>query len=1354
MAKIIPKLNLNRTPQTVDNYSLIAAKNIKLNKDNSFSRDTGIEKINLDSTEGLVGCISYNTKLYLFYNTNIIKEYDEVANSERTIDCAWKYSGGIIDGKVIVNLKGETLLVINEYKEDDSNPLNVPIKTINIDKCSSTDDESIYTQTPKIQLFDLIHVRDYTEPIQAGVYTFFGRYEIKEGFYSNWFPVSRPLYAGQKKLVNTIQGSVEYVDENVNCGVSFVFDVIRPDNNIIINNYKYLQIGFILKTDAGEVARSWKKFPINVKTIYFDNKKEYIQEININDFFKPIYNNYNVKNLTTFKHKTYISNYIETNANPDLERFAKQINISIKNVDLQKQQTEIYDNKVVSVKQLPVIIDDTLVTKEVITKLGDVSFNDYFKDYYLSQNKIVDNFINHTGLLRIVSNPIGKVNTEELIQLITNSAKTFGTIRRETIEGKMLSVILKKIHDKTFKDENNKKYFPTEIPANEFSAFYGFFSKDFVSNNIAFYTNLYYVNSLQLHFPDSSESLDLIANYKGEANDSNNYSDYTANSHKLTNGYGEKGLFTTDVNKLIIDILHNHIVGITTNNEVIIKIKREDGIRYYTLETLELCFHYTNLVGNGRIREETTAQNEICYAGDYNTNYGIDFRKTELKITPNSNLFFNFTNLIKTNITTLIPEQDYNFYIHFVKNTGETTNGYYITTKKIALIPDNRNAILNHHCFYPQFINGLSTEDKSLLAKEGYLYYFISCIKNNTTIECTGYQCLEFDLLLNRSDKVNVTSLNESNIEKSSGYYVDDTGESKETLKYFGSGGYLISDAHHQDPAFIINNYNLHEKELSLTKVTPYTSIQNSIDLSPQKLNCLGYLCYYRKPIDKDTTRYISGGEIYTKSVSSDTLDLSLIYGSVPIIATDDITIYSNYNLNFLRLSVSIQEQIRMYQESANDDTQHKELTKYINSISLKDLYLLPSTYKDYTTYNYFNYNPDNNKYKFDNTIRSSSLRGDEANTFILTFDSTDYYNVPTNKGIVIKLAGIGDTMLVHTQDSIFEFNGKPSIASDSAAQIVETDIFDSGITEVIPSEYGLAGLQHKKHALVTPFGYVFWDAQINTIYYYAGKGQIAPISDSIRKVLDGFNPNNVNLSYDYINDRFFINFVNSNKQSINLSYNIKAKAFVSFHDFAYDYSVNTKNKTYYIKNNIIGVISNTKSYLDFYKKSAYVIHKDEKENQGIYSYIDILINTEYEKIKTLDSITWICSGVGDLQKTPTEYDNLAEDVSDNPYPGNRMIIYTDTCVSNPIILQSSTLCTIKDYTKGDYKSPVYNLGKFTVNYFRNVKLGTNVEQTLMYGKYFGVRIFFDTNAHTNNFDDFKLENIELLYTLENYGKI
>jgi hypothetical protein len=738
------------------------------------------------------------------------------------------------------------------------------------------------------------------------------------------------------------------------------------------------------------------------------------------------------------------------------------------------------------------------------------------------------------------------------------------------------------------------------------------------------------------------------------------------------------------------------------------------------------------------------------------------WRYQELNLKPNNNLFNNQTNLVKTNITTFIPEQNYHFYLHFVKNSGEITNGYFITTKTIN-VSQNIDAIKTHNVFYPSITNNLTVEDQINLRALGYDYYFISVIKNNTVIECTNQQCLEFDLLLNRSDKVDVINVDiDGNRVVEKGYYMDDTGNTFVTtnidkdLNYFGSGGYLVyNDDINSVYSFIKNEYGLYEKNLNLTKLTPYTSINDSINKSYSYFNCLGYLVHYRKPNVDDLTKYVSGATIFTKTIKDQIIQLEEIKESIPITRTEEIIIYSNYNLNFLRLNVSIQEQIRMYEDGEDNK---REFTKFINSLNLKDLYSLSSSYKDYTTYIYNNYNPINSKYIFDNTIRASKLIGDEANNYIVTFNALDYYNVPTNKGSVIKLAGIGDTLLVHTQDSIFEFSGKPSIASDSAAQIVETDIFDSGITEVIPSEYGMAGLQHKTHSIITPFGYVFWDAQINIIYYYAGKGQIAPISDSIRKILDTLNPSLARFSYDYANDRFFINLLNNTtNKEITLSYNVKAKAFVSFHDFHYNYSVNTKNKTYYIRksseeNYKIGLLTpNNRSYEDFYNPSAYIIHGDA-ERENIHSYVDILVNDNYEKIKTLDSISWICSIKQDLNLNPSEKDNLAEDVSENLYPGNKLIIYSDSCVSDIITIHNDSLKDIKDYTKGDYKKPVYNLGKFTLNYFRNTK-HTN-EQSLIYGKYFVIRLFFDANSHTNQFDDFKLENIELLYTLENYGKI
>ena len=1374
MAKIIPKLNLNLTPQQVDNYSLVSAKNIKLNKDNSFSKDDAISKIDLGlgNSVNILGCISSNTKLYLFVNHNRkdkIYEYDEDTTQITQIKCGWKYSGGIIDGKTIVNLRGETLLLINEYFDEDEPTIQVPVKIINLAKCKADDDESIYTQTPKIRLFDLIHTRDYAEPIQSGVYTFFGRYEITDGFYTNWFPVSKPLYAGQRKLVNTIQGSIEYINEDVNCGKSFVFSVNRPSINPsdknAVNNYKYLQIGFILKTDGGEVARTWKKFPVNITEIYFDNKKQYIKEIDINEFFKPIYNNYNVKNLINFKHKTYISNYIETNANPNLESFGKKFLVDIANVDISAESNKLYNGKEITIT--PTLINTYEHGGEskqidVITHLSDETFADTFETAYLNKPIITNSIIKDSNLLVIEADSESYKNNLNKVSFSYYNQGTQGVDCITSFNYAMVNLLneTRDSFDKSTNSEDDYNWQPNGI--ND-SVIYNVLKLQQPSQTAGATTKqtdgkLWYLNKLQLYVGiQNNEIIDLIELKKSS------YTTTTVNYNNKT------GIYTDNINGLIIELLKPYIYGITDdNNDLIIKITTNGVTKYYRFSECMLSVKYTYFNLDTTLEYKSSNNSYDAYVLINNKYY----YSQDLYISANPNLFNVLTNLVKTNITTLIPEQVYNFYVHFIKDTGETTNGYYITSKKIVYDDNTADAIKNHNCFYPQIQNQLTDSDKNILKSLGYTCYYITAIKNNTTIECTDNQCLEYDLLLNRSDNVSVNICDNGTINVENGRYVDDNVDNND-LNYFGSGGYLIWDSNQShDFAFIHSAYSLFEKNLKLNRITPYASIDESINYSYIYFNCLGYIVYYRKPTYEDTKRYISGGTVYNKTNKNGTIGLIAREDSIPFVTTAEKIIYSNYNLNYIRLSVSIQEQIRIY--GTNDDSK-KELIKFVNSLQLKDLYLLSSTYKDYTTYDYTNYNPQDSIYKFNNTIRASALRGDEDNTNILVFKAEDYYNVPTNKGIVVKLAGIGDTMLVHTKDSIFEFSGKPSLSSDSSAQIVETDIFDSGIVEVIPSEYGLAGLDKKHHGIVAPFGYIFWDAKVNTIYYYAGKGQLAPISDPIRKVLTTFNPTNIALSYDYYNDRFFVCFTSidattQTASTMTLSYNVKAKAFVSFHDTRYLYSVNTKNKTYFISTNgsynIIGTLDTATTYKQSssYKNSSgfYAICKNAipNHNDTYESYIDIIVNNDYEKIKTLDAVTWICGAPRIETASITEdYYNLAEDVSDTPYPGNKMIIYSDSCRSSLITLHNENTKTYKDYTKGDYKLPVYNLGKFTLNYFRNTKFNNqpNTEQSLIYGKYFIIRIFFDKVYKENSTDclnDFKLENIELLYTLNNYGQM
>ena len=81
MAKIVPKLDLNKTPQLADNLSLVFAKNIKLDKYGIIEGDSSVnsildtdkvkELLNLSASKsydiGFVGqIVGINSKVYFF----------------------------------------------------------------------------------------------------------------------------------------------------------------------------------------------------------------------------------------------------------------------------------------------------------------------------------------------------------------------------------------------------------------------------------------------------------------------------------------------------------------------------------------------------------------------------------------------------------------------------------------------------------------------------------------------------------------------------------------------------------------------------------------------------------------------------------------------------------------------------------------------------------------------------------------------------------------------------------------------------------------------------------------------------------------------------------------------------------------------------------------------------------------------------------------------------------------------------------------------------------------------------------------------------------------------------------------
>ena len=79
----------------------------------------------------------------------------------------------------------------------------------------------------------------------------------------------------------------------------------------------------------------------------------------------------------------------------------------------------------------------------------------------------------------------------------------------------------------------------------------------------------------------------------------------------------------------------------------------------------------------------------------------------------------NIDNLIR--YTTLIPYQHYKFYIHFVKDNGEVTNGYYCSGINAGeIVPDYKSTCNN--IIYPVFSN--------ITIPKGYVGCFFSIFHN------------------------------------------------------------------------------------------------------------------------------------------------------------------------------------------------------------------------------------------------------------------------------------------------------------------------------------------------------------------------------------------------------------------------------------------------------------------------------------------------------------------------------------------------------------------------------------------------------------------------------------------------
>lgn len=1377
----------------------------------------------------------------LFPNINDrikIFEYDEVENTFKIVKCAWKYSGGKINGCVFRNNTGKSILTICEYDFDDETT-NIPIKHINLSDCRETDDESIYTQNPNIPITNLILAGEYSSVIPSGVYQFFIRYKINDYFYTSWFPCSKECFAGTKKKVSTIQGELKYIDKHTDSDNSFIFNVehLYPQFNSI---YKKFQIGFILsKDDNAIVAREWKEFNFDVESIYFDYFADDLKDVNIDDMLETTYELFNVENCVNYKNKLYISNYSETDFNPNLKNLAKDIRVKINVHDIGTQISgDFFDNeKLISTN------DDGN-----FDYIGTETYNNHIKNKWAKSPYFLLSHISEASDARGYFNSIPLEESEHHHVENSNVLPTDDSLahRYSTEDGTIYEGWLNSKHLSQYINNYNKAcVLSIYIKVN--NQWIDVLDADYRStHNVAWQDN--YIIRTNNNESSVINGCDTVLR--------NNIAYYNKTENKwYINSYSDNQYYPISEYYVVYSVLTNT----RKEHKVISNIRPTHGHNNYY--TPEFDFVYTR-------KTIYILKRTLVFDSSFITSYASD-----KKLYP-----------------TLMPFTKYNFYVHYVKANGVITNGYLINSNPIYIdryckkeklgtvtgntvviggvthninefheidivanesftdinvtddlfIHNNNDGTVSYYkrgdpinfreedniILYPSFSN--------IEKPNGYVGCFITAAKvGNNVCQLFNVEhktlsngdilykadCLELDTMI-------YTKFNNLCIYNSSGQEITNEGKyfdsgNTEDINYFGEPGSVTwitdevaqTDSNDHDIFWLVIKTN--ETIKRLIKYTPYIPFDtNNVSYNSYiDITNLGFVCFVKKliksTITSNTGIYVSGTDVYEitrneNSESNATLVLQETNDEnnfMLLRSNDEIRIKSNFNLEYISLSTDITPRPKTLHPT--DEESVTRLVNLVDSLTSSYIYEFNSWYKEYTRKHYEVYT-DEKQTRFDNTIRSSRIINDEEyNTF--KFDATDYYNVPTLRGIIKNLISVANTIYVHCEHSLFKFTDNKTIdAQDEQVVLQENDIFNSGISEVFDAQYGYAGLKNREQSLITYNSYVFYDAVAKIIYAFGGEQQIGNISEPIKKLIKAIEPTDVQFVGDELHNRFFVNLINESG-NVCLSFNFGSKSFIAVHDITFKSGFHTRRHTYFVHDNMyngdkIGwsiyritdtIDGNFIAYQNCYEPS--LIQIADCDNvllnpvKSVNACVDVIINTEYEKIKQLDYISWICSEI-------LEYGNdenlVAEEVLNRKYPGTKLRIYSDSTQSDLFeLLKSDGNAKISNEERnvnGNYEpSPnpnswqytQYNCGVWSMNYFRDIlntgdifhykasknkitggsghSETTNLtpktqrenltqENSLIYGKYFVLRFIFNNK-------NFKLENVML--KMNDYGK-
>ena len=1433
--KVKPNLYLNMSPQTTEEGGLAFARNMKLDDDGNLVSDYGYDNISSMADYNIVGhIVGLDNKIYFFCATEeddywtdeVIVEYDEIAKTKEELTTKWTYNGGEIDGYVSTNQSGENILTVAEYKEG----AKIPLKHINL-SYGDVEDESVYCQAPVCPTANLVLVDTYVKTIPNGVYVFFIRYKIRKDVYTNWFLCSRPIFGGTSEKITTLQGGLSYINLHKDSAKSFVFQLDFAQNGNI-ESYKEFQLGFIITHDEATDARVWKHFDTSKfvndrkphyheegyndeNLIYFDY--ENVEEFNIDEFLETTYELYNVRNVTSFKNKLYISNYKETNFNEDLENLAdcvtlKEIHsggndINYKSLKLYNTELKYDTTKGYYTSRM----DDV----SILSLLSKYSFNFTTTKLIKTSSKTKDDVFKFSLIWQTNDDPDIAV-VFDIHNYLYGGTAIFGPTYdnafyfsklpspRSTVinEGMGIQYQTGGLDGKPYIYNVSSSQHPWL--ALGFTFAFGSFKRsntdgnDYVRQGCSFFNlhtnNHWEVDGIRGWVADNDGFDDIakdcmatklkeelesksfwaiayIEVYSGAQVYTIDYSDimdldnYAGSSNELIvipNSYFSTESLSYELKTIIEDYVYNKLFnstrfkGLDENGTPVIGFSlSRDEISVSAVSVKFKKFDF-------KLEEDGTSSGYDIYR-----NFRISMTTTDYTSVCNFSILDSALDIIDDGdrlkqISTLMPLSTYQPYIHFVDDHNIVSNGIKLdpfTTKaaesdtdvitlayNVSDVPDN--------CKYKSFFISLVNIGDIVIEGFDYRKYI-----NDSNVNILN--SIELDsMLYNINNGINIESFSPGGTKESGTLVTDEakyypSGASYSPLS-FGNCGFIswneqISFDNNERLYIIVKREKSFENINSLIKSSNYLPFK---DTEEETLISDGYygswLCLIKKPnFVLSSNCYVSGKDIYTIDRKT---NLQLTEFNKYIQTQNSITycIRSNFNLNYLTLTEDINDNIFSV---GNASSGVKQVAKVINSATLSSIYELKSMYRDFSNKYFRRKEEDNYKTQFDNTVRVSNVLSDETfNNSIFKFASTDYYNIPTDRGIIVNLFSIGNNIFVHCKGSLYKFDGNATIAAnDKDIQLQSAEPFNVGISQIIDSEYGYGGIATKQAGCITFDSYFFYDKASNHIFAYGGNSQIQLIDSNVYKLLTHYKPSECKTIHDEANCRVLFEFTSGRPEhnlegieykTFTLSYNYKTKSFVSFHDISLVKAFSSSHKAYSYKSALINLF-NTENIIDTSRlvegmnvnqifggaTTACIIEFGSRiyKKQASPFGIAIVLLPQSNLKETVDSIKY----VADIQQLdPETQSNLVYDVLVNPQvtrnnPVINFYIITDSCISS--LVTTNVDDTARPNSLLDYKGFKYDMGFWTSNYFRN---NINKIDIYNYGKKYPNR---DLDADNNS---------------------